>query len=102
MTKTQFLKRLNRLLKSVTNSDKPFGGKQVILVGDFHQLPPVKPFERCLECGDPMTRAGISLEYSYICQKRNVLVKEKCRKTVQSRLSSKLAAQLCPWTKSES
>jgi ATP-dependent DNA helicase PIF1 len=29
----------------------PFGGKQVIFLGDFHQLPPVKPFERCLHCG---------------------------------------------------
>jgi nucleoside-triphosphatase THEP1 len=68
MVENQFLERLNRLLQAVMNNNEPFGGKQVILVGDFHQLPPVKPFERCLECGNPMTRSGISPEYIYVCK----------------------------------
>lgn len=32
---------IDRLLRHVRNSDKPFGGVQIIAVGDFFQLPPV-------------------------------------------------------------
>jgi len=51
MVENQFLERLNLLFQSVMQNELPFGGKQVIFLGDFHQLPPVKPFERCLHCG---------------------------------------------------
>ena len=36
-----FLANLDRLLRSVRFSQEPFGGIQVVLVGDFFQLPPV-------------------------------------------------------------
>jgi ATP-dependent DNA helicase PIF1 len=35
------LNMINRLAKALRASDEPFGGMQVILVGDFFQLPPV-------------------------------------------------------------
>jgi len=52
MVENQFLERLNLLFQNAMVNNLPFGGKQVIFLGDFHQLPPVKPFEFCLQCGE--------------------------------------------------
>jgi ATP-dependent DNA helicase PIF1 len=52
MVENQFLERLNLLFQNAMMNKLPFGGKQVIFLGDFHQLPPVKPFEFCLQCGE--------------------------------------------------
>lgn len=41
MMRSDFLELLNEILRYVMNSEKPFGGKQVIFSGDFMQLPPV-------------------------------------------------------------
>jgi ATP-dependent DNA helicase PIF1 len=54
MVENQFLERLNLLFQHVLQNKRPFGGKQVIFLGDFHQLPPVRPFEHCLYCGEPI------------------------------------------------
>jgi ATP-dependent DNA helicase PIF1 len=37
-----FFEKCNTILKSLRYSDKPFGGIQLIMVGDFFQLPPVQ------------------------------------------------------------
>uniref|UniRef100_A0A6C0KRG7 Ribonuclease H n=1 Tax=viral metagenome TaxID=1070528 RepID=A0A6C0KRG7_9ZZZZ len=41
MMTAELLDKLNELGKKIRKSQKPFGGIQVLLVGDFYQLPPV-------------------------------------------------------------
>lgn len=44
--------RMDRMARAARDEpDKPFGGMQVIVFGDFCQLPPVKPHEHCFQCG---------------------------------------------------
>ena len=67
MVENHILERLNRVMKSVRNKKKPFGGVQTIVAGDFCQLPPVRPFRFCVECGTELLRhSGGKL---YECEK---------------------------------
>ncbi|KAL8420509.1 hypothetical protein RB594_003340 [Gaeumannomyces avenae] len=51
MLDSNFFYRMSEVMKSVRESSDPFGGVQVVVTGDFLQLPPVKPFKYCMECG---------------------------------------------------
>jgi ATP-dependent DNA helicase PIF1 len=59
MVENLHFERLNAVMKvGRSNSLEPFGGVQVIVTGDFCQLPPVKPFQHCITCGsDLVSRA---------------------------------------------
>ncbi|KAH0425472.1 hypothetical protein CcaCcLH18_10931 [Colletotrichum camelliae] len=54
MVENQFFERLSRVMCAIRDNSSPFGGVQIVVVGDFCQLPPVKPFEYCLRCGKRM------------------------------------------------
>lgn len=51
MVANHVFERLNCVMKAARGSEKPFGGVQVVVTGDFCQLPPVNAFEYCLTCG---------------------------------------------------
>ena len=56
MVENHIFERLNRVMKSARGDKRPFGGVQIIVTGDFCQLPPVMPFRFCMECGTKLLR----------------------------------------------
>lgn len=59
MVENHHFERLNEVMKHVRNhphnASRPFGGCQIVVTGDFCQLPPVRPFEHCIQCGKNLT-----------------------------------------------
>ncbi|GAA6009141.1 hypothetical protein JCM10207_004280 [Rhodosporidiobolus poonsookiae] len=54
MSPADLFTKLNLLGKMLRNNNKPFGGIQLVVCGDFFQLPPVpdkKSEEKCMRCG---------------------------------------------------
>ncbi|CAG7564376.1 unnamed protein product [Fusarium equiseti] len=49
MIENNFITRVEACLRDICGG--AWGGLQIIVTGDFCQLPPVKPFENCAECG---------------------------------------------------
>ena len=66
MVANHVFERLNHIMKSARDSEKPFGGVQIIVTGDFCQLPPVNGFEYCLHCG---TTLGWARDGKHECVK---------------------------------
>lgn len=63
---------LNQICKQVKNSDKPFGGLQVILCGDLFQLPPI-------------TRYGDSIDFAHTSEAWDELNLKVCYLSEQHR-----------------
>lgn len=70
MVENFHFERLNVIMQEARNSLEPFGGAQVVVTGDFHQLPPVKPFEHCITCGEELV-PNRSQEL-YTCKKHGI------------------------------
>lgn len=60
MVENLHFERLNEIMKAVHHKphaeDAAFGGCQIVVTGDFCQLPPVKPFQHCIECGKELSQ----------------------------------------------
>ena len=63
MVENHIFERLNRVMKSARGDKRPFGGVQIIVTGDFCQLPPVRPFRFCIECGAELLRHSGGMLY---------------------------------------
>ncbi|KID86137.1 ATP-dependent DNA helicase PIF1 [Metarhizium guizhouense ARSEF 977] len=74
MIENHHLERMNICMKEARRSVRfgaapetwidPFGEAQVIVTGDFCQLPPVKPFQHCIVCGKEMKADDYGTEYN--------------------------------------
>jgi ATP-dependent DNA helicase PIF1 len=51
MLESNQFRRLDRACRAARRCDAAFGGIQVVVTGDFYQLPPVKAFQTCFDCG---------------------------------------------------
>ncbi|CEI62026.1 unnamed protein product [Fusarium venenatum] len=49
MVENNFLSRMEAVLRDIRHIERPWGGLQLIVTGDFCQLPSVLPFQNCWE-----------------------------------------------------
>ncbi|GIZ37111.1 hypothetical protein CKM354_000057200 [Cercospora kikuchii] len=68
MVENHLLTRLSKIMQAARGRDLPFGGVQLVVTGDFCQLPPVKPFQFCMTCGrEQFRKVGPRGETLYRC-----------------------------------
>lgn len=57
MVENLHFERLNEVMKTARVNSRPFGQCQIVVTGDFCQLPPVKPFQHCIMCGRDLVQS---------------------------------------------
>ena len=72
MVENLHFERLNKVMQDALHDpkltvQKAFGGVQIVVTGDFCQLPPVRPFQHCIECGKELVEDYHKGEPSYSC-----------------------------------
>ncbi|KAH7563274.1 hypothetical protein BM1_00321 [Bipolaris maydis] len=74
MVENLLFERLNEIIKAATGESgggRPFGGKQVVVTGDFCQLAPVKPFIHCMGCGWELIHTETQGELMHHCENKD-------------------------------
>lgn len=74
MVENLLFERLNEIIKAATGESgggRPFGGKQVVVTGDFCQLAPVKPFIHCIGCGWELIHTETQGELMHHCENKD-------------------------------
>jgi ATP-dependent DNA helicase PIF1 len=61
------LETLSAIMKIVRQNKEAFGGVQVVVSGDFCQLPPVNPSQFCIDCGKALVEKA--RQSAYECTK---------------------------------
>lgn len=69
MVENLFFTRLSGVMSDIRDDPRPFGGVQMIVVGDFCQLPPVLPFFYCPTCGQKNNRDRKVYYFCKTCHK---------------------------------
>lgn len=74
MIENLHFERLNEVMKAARHDPKlkvqpAFGGVQLVVTGDFCQLPPVKPFQHCIECGFELIPRTTATGKVHVCQR---------------------------------
>jgi len=64
MVENNHFERLNLLMQEVRDDKKPLGGAQLVVAGDFCQLPRVKPFQFCFICGQELRADKYNLTFT--------------------------------------
>ncbi|KAK8140392.1 aaa ATPase [Apiospora sp. TS-2023a] len=72
MVENLHFERINKVMQDALHDpnlpvQKAFGGVQVVMSGDFCQLPPPKPFRHCMEYGSRTIKTDYKGEKSYRC-----------------------------------
>ena len=73
LVENHHLERLNEIMKEARGlPDLAFGGAQLVVTGDFCQLPPIKPFQFCIECGSELIHQDSNGGMIHTCSRHGI------------------------------
>lgn len=71
----EFFDSIETVARVIRGNEEPFGGIQLILTGDFLQLPPIKSQVFCFQAKSWSRSVALSLRSSIICYVQSLSVR---------------------------